>query len=65
MDQTFKLNDLVTVPKNLGYKTNSSKERTTYIFKKYLEGNNKCILINPTTKEESLWSVGWVKPLKK
>ena len=65
MNQSFKLNDLVTVPKNLGYRGKPSEERSIYIFKEYTDENIRCILINPTTKEESVWSIGWIKPLKK
>ena len=65
MKLPFKFNDLVTVPKDLGYKTKPSKEREPYIFKEYQDENTRCILIDPTTKEESLWSIGWIKPLKK
>jgi hypothetical protein len=61
----FNPEQLVTVPKDLGYVGPPSKERSTFIFKEYKDENTRCILINPNTKEESLWSIGWVKPLKK
>ena len=64
MKQTFKFNDIVTVPKDLGYKTQPSKERRNYIFKEYKDENTRCILIDPITKNESLWSIGWIKPIK-
>ena len=62
---TFNPNDLVTVPKSLGYIGSPSKERITYIFKGYRDNDTRCTLINTTTGQESTWDLGWVKPLKK
>ena len=63
----FTLGDqvLVSVPSNLRYYGPSSKSRTTYEFIEYKDERTRCILKDLQTGETSLWSIGWVKPLKK
>ena len=60
----FTSGQLVTVPSDLGYFGPSSKERTTYEFLEYRDERERCMLRNIVTGEKSLWSIGWVKPLK-
>jgi hypothetical protein len=60
----FTSGQLVTVPSDLGYFGPSSKERTTYEFLEYEDEGERCILKHIVTGKRSLWSIGWVKPLK-
>ena len=61
---SFTPGEFVTVPTDLGYFGPSSKIRSTYQFVEYKDEETRCKLRDLNTGKTSLWSIGWVKPLK-